>query len=316
MELKSPGKLHTTIEKHYLRIGRALFRIKMKITGDSRPGSYPYVSGDTFRKLADHIHDETGSFDPIKVGLGDIVFVSSPLVLEYMQTLHPRIKNPYILIAHNGDNSIGKPVIDLIDEKIIRFYAQHVLTNDIKIIPLDIGIENAHYHTNGIPRIYTQLIKKTGGTGTVRKNRIFFQFSVETNPTERGPAKQYFLTHPLMDTLVNRIPSSRHAKILSTYKFMVSPPGNGIGCSRTWEALYMKTIPVVKDSVTVRYMASLGLPIWIVKDWHELDGLTEADLARKYDTLMSTASFKPLHMNFWIEKIHEDQRQARKHNEK
>ncbi len=145
----------------------------------------------------------------------------------------------------------------------------------------------------------------------VRKNRIFFRFSLQTNPPERGPARDLFLTLPYMDTVSVHLSSKMHAKILMAYKFVASPRGNSIESCRTWEALYLKCIPIVKDYVALTYFASLGLPLWVIKDWNELAGLTEEQLAQKYDELMATADFRPLHMDFWIEKIRTDQKSVR-----
>jgi hypothetical protein len=35
---------------------------------------------------------------------------------------------------------------------------------------------------------------------------------------------------------------------MAQWRFCVSPPGNGIDCHRTWEALYLGVIPVVAPS--------------------------------------------------------------------
>ena len=48
-----------------------------------RPSSKPYISGDTFRKYADHIFDESTSFKPKDVRKNDIVFINSDLIEVY-----------------------------------------------------------------------------------------------------------------------------------------------------------------------------------------------------------------------------------------
>ena len=40
---------------------------------------------------------------------------------------------------------------------------------------------------------------------------------------------------------------------LSSYKFALSPEGNGIDCHRTWECLYLGVIPIVKKSVALSF---------------------------------------------------------------
>ena len=57
---------------------------------------------------------------------------------------------------------------------------------------------------------------------------------------------------------------------LKKHKFCLSPEGNGIDCYRTWEALYMKTIPICKRSVMVEEFAKI-FPIYIVDDWKDFD---------------------------------------------
>jgi len=57
---------------------------------------------------------------------------------------------------------------------------------------------------------------------------------------------------------------------LKKHKFCISPEGNGIDCYRTWESLYMKTIPICKRSIVVEEFAKT-FPIYIVDDWSDFD---------------------------------------------
>jgi hypothetical protein len=67
---------------------------------------------------------------------------------------------------------------------------------------------------------------------------------------------------------------------LKKYKYCISPEGNGIDCYRTWEALYMKTIPICKRSILVEEFAKT-FPIYIIDDWKDL---SINDLKKQYDT--------------------------------
>ena len=52
-------------------------------------------------------------------------------------------------------------------------------------------------------------------------------------------------------------------------KYIMSPPGAGVDCHRTWEALYLDCIPIVeKSSISELYQ---DLPILEVKDWDDLN---------------------------------------------
>lgn len=302
------------MEKNYMRGKRVLFRLWKKILGRNRPSSYPHVSGDSFRALADHIHDETRTLTPDNVQAGDIVFVSNPLTLDYLKNIHPQIKNPYILIEHNGDFSIDREYAELLDDKIIRFYAQDVVYEHPKIICIPLALENLHYYVNGITSLLDSFRKRIRRHPPERKNRIFYQFNIGTNPAERGPALKYFSAHPAMDTINAHLSPRFHWSILSQYKFVASPPGNAVESSRTWEALCLGTVPIVKDFACMRYFSEIGLPLWVIKDWQELEEYDEERLALKYDELMEKANWKPLFMDFWINLIRQDQENYRKQN--
>ena len=289
------------------KIKRKLFQFWIKITNNPRPSSYPYISSDSFRALADHIFDSHNTFNPENVKAGDIVSVGNDSMNRYIETIHPRIKQKYVLIGLNENTSHGEELAKKLDEKIIRLYIEDVVYKNEKIIPVPIGLESLHIHVNGVNSLFDKLIKKIKKTPPKRKNRIFFYFSVDTNPEERGPTKKYFLQHPLAETVEKFLPSHLHLRKIIDYKLIASPPGRTVESSRTWEALYLKTVPIVKDFSCMQYFKSLGLPIWIVKDWHELDGITEGDISKKYNELISAANFESLYMDFWIKKIKEDQ---------
>lgn len=52
-------------------------------------------------------------------------------------------------------------------------------------------------------------------------------------------------------------------------KYIMSPPGAGVDCHRTWEALYLDCIPIVEKSpISELYQ---DLPILAVKDWDDLN---------------------------------------------
>ena len=87
--------------------------------------------------------------------------------------------------------------------------------------------------------------------------------------------------------------------LLSRYKFVLSPPGYGLDCHRTWEALYVGAIPIVlSSSIDSLYE---GLPILVVKSWDEI---TESFLERRYNEIMDKkCDISRMYMGYWISKI-------------
>jgi len=287
------------LNKFSMKLLRALQMWWLKITQNPRPSSHPFISGDSFRALAKHIHDETGTFNPEDVARADIVFVGNPQMEEYFQTIHKKIKYPYILIQHNGDFVVDQSIASLIDDKIICFFAQNTVIQHPKIIPIPIGVTNKYWSVAGMTWTYNKKNKLH------KLPRILFSFSPETNPKEREPAIKYLLQHPCADKPEKFLAPNTHTKLLNDYSFVASPPGQGPESARTWEALYMGTIPITKPFVGINYFEKLGLPIWIIDDWNELDVFTEEELANRYAKMMNKASFHALSMEYWAKYIND-----------
>lgn len=69
-------------------------------------------------------------------------------------------------------------------------------------------------------------------------------------------------------------------EILSDYKFILSPPGAGVDCHRTWEALYTGTIPIIiSSSINELYE---DLPVVTVSSW---DIITKEFLDQQYEEI-------------------------------
>jgi hypothetical protein len=54
----------------------------------------------------------------------------------------------------------------------------------------------------------------------------------------------------------------------SNYQFVLSPHGAGLDCHRTWEALLLGCIPIVKTAKLNDLFTDL--PVIVVNDWREI----------------------------------------------
>lgn len=282
------------------RAYRIIGRILIKYSSNPRPSSYPYITGDGFRNFADHIYDDIcKDFNQDNVKDKDVVFVGDNRIKSFLTEIHPKIKHSYVLVTHNGDEVIDQEAFKLADDTILKWYGINVLISNPKVIPIPLGIENKHYYVLGITSIFNKVIKK----GSFKKNRIFYGFTVINNISERQPALDVLKTNSLAETFSRWFNFYDYLHLLSTYKFVASPPGSCVEGHRTWDALYIGVVPIVKSSVTIDYFERIGLPLWSVKDWHELDNLSEKDLKNKFESIKKSSNQSPLYMDYWIDKI-------------
>jgi hypothetical protein len=124
-------------------------------------------------------------------------------------------------------------------------------------------------------------------------------FNLKTNPDERWLCYRALLGQRLAVSLPIGINSRIYRKSIQPYMFIASPPGNGEDCHRTWEALYLRIIPVVKRSVMTEYFKSVGLPMLLVDDWREMTSWSEDYLSETYDKLMPGFESEALWLSYW-----------------
>ncbi len=289
-------KIKTFIFKYVSGLARHIF-LFLKL----RPASLPYISGDGFRSIAQHIYEAGKTFNPDDVAHGDIVFLEADKVHDYFKHIHPKINAKYKLISHNSDQEIGELEASYIDGKIIRWFAQNTIVDHPKITPIPIGIENIKWFMSGFwiyilaPGLQRAQVKK--------KFRMLFGFSVKTNPKERTEALENLRLCKSADEIVHRVTQDDYVRLLNQYHFVASPPGNGTDCIRTWEALLLGSIPVCKESVLINYFVSLGVPIVTLKHWNEILDWNEETLETLHLKHKEALHNKYILMDAWIELI-------------
>ncbi len=308
MIIKKPRSIIRFLSKKKNGLILRIRRLRLKLKGNPRPTSYPIVTADSFRSLANHIYDEETSFIPGGVSSGDIVFVSQGKAFRYLQEIHPNIIVPYVLIVHHGDETFDKRYTAFFDDNIIHCYAQNAIVVHEKVTSLPIGLSNFNYfeHTDAPYLIPPSRVDEN--EYNKRKNKFFYRFANETCPSVRVPLQVFCDKHPLMETVRERVPQSKFNELLREYKFLISPRGNAIDTHRPYEAFHLGIIPVVQDSVAIRSLEKTGLPFWIVKDWSELENVSEEYVSEKYSELMRNANFEAMHMDYWIAKIRDNQK--------
>ena len=266
-----------------------------------RPHNIPYISGDSFRAKADHIHDESMKLNPQKVLKNDLVFLNADLLVDYFHDIHPKIIHNYVLITHNSDVDIDDSLEKYFDEKIIKCYSQNQsILNNPKLKFLPVGLENRRHLKNGIKSHF----KNTQYAHTINKhNKIISAFNKFTALNQRDELHNLSKNF----TLVDDLPPVNHKKymqVLSEYKFALCPLGNGPDTHRLWEALMVYTIPIMINCNFTKNLVLNGIPVLVVDSWSEISDFTPEYLENFYkqninkEVIDLLTSFK-----YWYEKI-------------
>ena len=265
-----------------------------------RPSSHPFISGDTFRSIANHVwEDGNQAVNPITIRAGDVVFCESEKLSQFQEKILNKIDVAIVLILGNSDENHTHQLSEILTGGNIRaIFAQNLIQSASGVEPLPIGIENAWRANHGRTLTFRYLRTKHRS----RNYRIMWTFTIATNSDERTKAANSLINCGLADKLGSLSPR-QHRDALSRYAFVASPPGNGLDTHRSWEAMYLGCVPIVLKSHMTEQFESLGLPIWVVDSYKELNEFSEAQLKEKYEELMYRFTSEVLWSPYWIEKI-------------
>ncbi len=295
------------------KIARRL-KVKKKILLNERPGSYPYISGDTFRSICDIIIESENDF---YLFLNIIknkqritkIFVSLSFIEKYenyflkMVTQIDYSFKDISIIFHNGDKI---PCLNFFLElsKIFKkIYCVNFMHNINNVIPVPIGLENYHLFKNGkIEDIiqFNNLIRSN-----VKDVSIFSCFDTSTNYLFRKPVKD-LLFKSRFTNIFNSLENIRYINYLKRSLFIISPPGNGYDCHRNWEAIYYKCIPVVLNNYLPKHFID-NLPIFAVNSYDEILNKSDSELIFLYNEIIKNRSADISYFDYWINLINSNE---------
>lgn len=252
---------------------------------------------------------------------GDSVYVISKSLGRFFEQVMPRLREEKISITLvTGASVRGVPnevsqqhnleYLKLIeqDNTIIKWYTQNYDLDKPheKIAPIPLGLD---YHTLFKkpfwwgPKMYPtdqekqlQQIRQHSPPFELRHNKSysFFHFNLfDRHGQDRQDAITALKGLDDHDFATRRMTRKKTWQICSQYKYIISPHGNGLDCHRTYEAIALGCIPVVRSSTLDSLYA--GLPIIIFENWADC---TIKNLNSKALELKSHALNK-MTLTFW-----------------
>ncbi len=289
------------LEKAFVRLRSNTYRFFSKVFG-WRPSSHPYISGDSFRKLARLRWDEWKPcpFRPEDIKENDIVFISIWHWPVFYKEFLPVIKNRFFLIASNGDQNLAQQYIPVLPKTVLSFWSINMLVHMERVKAIPLGLENYWYKWHGDIQAYKAL-------GNLRKEKIFkilYGFTVDNGRAIREPLLE-ILNQLEIAEQSPRLNSYEYRRHLRKYAFVCSPSGNGEECHRTWEAMYLGVVPIVTRCAAMEHFESLGMPIKLIDTWDEVKLWDEETLRKIFQELSPRFDSQALKMDFWEKQIRE-----------
>lgn len=236
------------------------------------------------------------------------------IIKIFFSSIINKFKNKIILITLETDGYELKEEY-VKHEKLIHWFTWNKSIKSNKITAIPIGL-NKDRHLNSMNEYLlnenkekTKLLAVNLNVSSNQERNKLLELSntkwksFSTNIENIKYKESYYQKSNVEGKILINVTSSECYKILSEYKYILSPPGAGIDCHRTWEALYSKSIPIIISSTLDEIYEDL--PVLIVKNWNEI---TEDLLRDKYEKIKKGKSnLSKLYLNYWIDLIKEKQ---------
>ena len=246
------------------------------------------------KKVENNIFISGEFFEKISRGKSNIVFSSLdsfPLKKDYSKY------KKKIWVFHNSDETFdlnAKKKLDYFNPK--KCFSQNLIINKKNYHFIPIGLENSKFHNNGDIKDFLRLRK----VKLEKKPRILFGFK-NTNP-KRVQLKHQFKKLKITDETTGWN-SFFYRRILLNYMFVICPEGNGIDTHRMWEALYLKTIPIIKKNMISNFIKKAKIPVLILNKWSDLSKFDEKQLQKFYFSKKKLFNNRYLFQDYWKKRI-------------
>lgn len=248
---------------------------------------------------------------------GAIVYVNSSAIPDFYKRFWPSIRVPIVLVSGDCDETVPVDLFReedlktfLADGRLIAWFAQNAIPLDPKIRQIPIGLD---YHTLSVNETHPwgpkqAPVQQETILNLLKARKPFFErkgeahanfhFSMRTRfAQDRREALQGL---PKSLVAYEPVPTSRFVTWANQagHQFVVSPQGGGVDCHRTWEALCLGCIPIVKTSFLDPLFA--GLPVLIVKSW---DSVTPTLLKECTTLFHPQTDYPKLRLSYWVQEI-------------
>jgi hypothetical protein len=257
-----------------------------------------------------------------------LIYICSSAIPSFIKRMLPHIRFKFILISGDCDEDIPNDIFrtnnDFIsfvdDDRLLHWYCQNWIGEHKKVSNIPIGMD---YHTMQTrdhfwgpkTNCYTQelLLNKIRETmkpfweRDVKCYSNFHFFTTTKHGYDRIEAIKN-IPNELVYYEPERIKRLISWKKQSNYAFVISPHGGGYDCHRTWEALLLGCIVIVKKSKIDKLYEEL--PVLIVDKWSDVN----IDLLKKtiIDFKNKKFNYDKLNLSYWIKNIKNNHNNSRK----
>ncbi len=193
------------------------------------------------------------------IDLGEIIFTPTHLLDAFINIALPRRVEPFVLITHASDHCIEERHKELLsDTRLLHWFAQNCTISHAKLTPIPIGLANRNWRHGDL-----ETFNRVRHQRALKRRLLFSAISLKTNPKRSNTA--LYLMNNGFTVYENSFPFLDYLKNIKQSLFTASPEGNGVDCHRTWESIYLGSIPIIDHRTWIDSFKSV--PMLSITDW-------------------------------------------------
>jgi hypothetical protein len=257
-----------------------------------------------------------GDLDLSAVEEGSTVYLQSSAVKAMSKQLLA-VQYPFILVTGDCDEDVPNDIFTesefqefIGSEKILHWFSQNSVGKHAKLTQIPIGLD---YHTRASSDKWGPRMNPIGQEQEIlalkgaakpfyqRQPKAYanFQFSMSGKYGQDRMDAKNSIPADCVFYEPSRVTQSETFQHQIEYAFVISPHGNGLDCHRTWEALVLGCIPIVKTSALDSLFSDL--PVLIVDSWSQVNREMLSDTLKEYRNRQF--NYDKLTLKFWVDMI-------------
>ena len=134
--------------------------------------------------------------------------------------------------------------------------------------------------------------------GRAKRGLLYVCFQPHT--WERLELLEHYSRQPWATTR-GKVPVDQFFDEIAEHEFVLCPFGNGLDCYRTWETLYVNSIPVLQKSVFARHFSTY--PIAVVDDFFMMSEYAFKEGLKKMKNTVQDYNGLPLKLSYWKNRL-------------
>lgn len=253
------------------------------------------INSDNFFKIADYIWTPRNDYDyvlsvmeryphlkmfspekPLDSSIG-IIYVGMCVLIEDCLRVMPDEGN-YIIIHRDNERAFTKEFYKLKKQSVKHIYTIECQVNEPDVTALPFGTASIGGDSPTLEQIRNELIEKDNDVP------VFCRLNTNPFTTQRSAVVNEVVNNPLVKVILEQLDSYEFFKEIKSHKFNLSLQSGGKDTTRTWETLFLGTIPIISDCIELRHFEDLPVVYYphgsITKEWLDAQDVSGKSLER------------------------------------